>query len=112
MRSAGRCVWKSLLGRRSVATVYSLVGCPPLVDAVYLLVRRLDGGRRQIIAVRRTRSTVASLNLAHIRRTGARLGADEVHVIDGKACRQAYLDLVRLKEATRGNGRRRSSGAA
>ena len=45
-----------------------------------MLVARAYDGSQRILAVRRTRTGIPSLNLAAIRRTGARLGANEVHL--------------------------------
>lgn len=59
---------------------YRLTGCPPIGPGRYLLVRRNSDGCRQILAARRARHRVGSVNLAVIRRLGARLGATEVHI--------------------------------
>lgn len=78
----GRSTWCAASGRRTRHTIYSLIGCPPVASAVYLLIRRDAGGAPRVLAVRRTRSRFPSLNLARIRRAGARLGANEVHLHD------------------------------
>ena len=72
--------WSSGSGARLTHTVYSLIGCPAVKAATYLLVRRHSDGSCAVLAVRRTRSAAPSLNLARIRRAGARLGANEVHL--------------------------------
>lgn len=76
----GRSTWRAASGRRTRHTIYSLIGCPPVASAVYLLIRRDADGAARVLAVRRTRSRFPSLNLARIRRMGARLGANEVHL--------------------------------
>lgn len=72
--------WTGASGRRYVHTVYELLECPPLPAANYVLVRREPGARRQILSIGRVSDAAPSLNLAEIRRRGAELGADEVHV--------------------------------
>jgi hypothetical protein len=72
--------WTGASGKRYVHTVYELVECPPLPAANYVLVRREANGRRQILSIGRVSDAAPSLNLAVIRRRGAELGADEVHV--------------------------------
>lgn len=72
--------WRLAAGRVLRHTVYSLIGCPVVKAATYLLVRRHADGSCTVLAVRRTRSAAPSLNLAGIRRSGARLGANEVHL--------------------------------
>jgi hypothetical protein len=73
-------IWKGASGRRYAHTVYSLIECPPLPEATYVLVKRLDGGQRQVLHVGVVASEAPIYNLAGVRRRGARLGADEVHV--------------------------------
>lgn len=76
----GSQTWPLSSGSRLRHTVYSLIGCPTVKAATYLLVRRHADGSCDVLAVRRTRSAAPSLNLARIRRAGARLGANEVHL--------------------------------
>ena len=76
----GRTTWVSASRRRIAHTIYSLIGCPPVSSATYLLVHRAADGACRILAVRRTHSRFPSLNLARIRKAGARLGANEVHL--------------------------------
>lgn len=71
--------WEGASGSRYVHHVYSLIGCPQLPPAVYLLVGIEDGARR-VLHVGRIEHDAASLNLAEIRQRGASLGAAEVHV--------------------------------
>lgn len=72
--------WTGGTGRRYVHTVYSLVECPALVAGNYVLVRREDNGDRAVLAIGCASHEAASLNLAGIRRRGAELGANEVHI--------------------------------
>lgn len=72
--------WTGASGKRYVHTVYELVDCPALPAANYVLVRREPGARRKVLAIGRVDHSVPSLNLAEIRRRGAELGAQEVHV--------------------------------
>lgn len=72
--------WSGASGRRYVHTVYSLVECPAMPAGNYVLVHRDTDGRRHVLAIGRIGHAAASLNLAEIRRRGAKLGANEVHV--------------------------------
>jgi hypothetical protein len=78
---AARCqFWRGASGRRYVHTVYSLIECPPVPTAVYLLARRRDDGSRQVLHIASAESSAPTLNLARIRQVGATLGANEVHI--------------------------------
>lgn len=72
--------WRGASGRRYLHSVYSLIGCPALPRANYILVRRYDDGTRAALAFGQTRDETASLNLAHLRHQGAKCGANEVHI--------------------------------
>ena len=72
--------WSGATGRRYVHTVYSLVECPALASGNYVLVRRDENGDRSVLAIGSATHEAASLNLADIRRRGAELGANEVHI--------------------------------
>lgn len=72
--------WTGATGRRYVHTVYSLVECPALASGNYILVHHDDAGERQVLAIGSASHDAASLNLADIRRRGAELGANEVHI--------------------------------
>ncbi len=72
--------WRGASGRSFVHVVYSLIGCPMITKCSYLLVKRSEDGRRSVISVGSTVKNVPSLDLAHIRKTGALSGANEVHV--------------------------------
>jgi hypothetical protein len=78
---AARCqFWRGASGRRYVHTVYSLLECPPVPKASYLLARRNEDGSRQVLHIASGESGAPTLNLAEIRRMGATLGANEVHL--------------------------------
>jgi hypothetical protein len=72
--------WRGASGRRHLHTVYTLIGCPALPQANYILVRRHDDGSRTPLLFGQTKDDAATLNLAHLRHEGAKLGANEVHV--------------------------------
>ena len=98
LRPLGTATWSGASGRRVRHVVYSMIGCPPLGSATYLLVRHTQGARK-ILAVRATSSTFPGINLARIRRSGARFGANEVHVFRGARTdeerRELAADLAR-----------------
>jgi hypothetical protein len=72
--------WRGLSGRRYLHSVYSLIGCPALPQANYILVRRYEDGRREALSFGQTKDDIATLNLAHLRHEGAKRGANEVHI--------------------------------
>ncbi len=72
--------WRGASGNRYLHTVYSLIGCPAVPMANYILVRRDDDGRRVALALGQTKDDALSLNLAHLRHEGAKRGANEVHI--------------------------------
>jgi hypothetical protein len=72
--------WRGASGRRYLHSVYTLIGCPGLPRASYILVRRWDDGSRTPLAFGQTKDDAISLNLAHLRHQGAKLGANEVHI--------------------------------
>jgi len=73
-------VWRGASGERYAHSVYSLIGCPPLPVAGYILVRRDMRGGRTALRVGLSQSDAPTLNLARVRQRGAQLGANEVHV--------------------------------
>jgi hypothetical protein len=77
---AGLHFWRGASGRRYAHTVYSLIECPPLPRAAYLLIRRDPAGQRHVLHIGSGESSAPSLNLARLRQRGASLGANEVHV--------------------------------
>jgi hypothetical protein len=72
--------WRGASGRRYLHSVYTLIGCPALPRANYILVRRYDDGSRVALAFGQTKDDAATLNLAHLRHEGAKCGANEVHI--------------------------------
>jgi len=72
--------WHGASGRHYVHTVFSLIECPPVPQATYLLVRRDEDGGSRVLCIASSESDAPTLNLAHIRQRGATLGANEVHV--------------------------------
>ena len=77
----GSHFWRGKSGRIYRHTVTSLIGCPISARGAYVLVRITESGQRTMLCVGITDSDSPTLNLAHIRRRGARLGADEVHLL-------------------------------
>lgn len=72
--------WVGASGARYIHTVHTLFECPEMPDANYLLIRRDACGTQQVLAIGQTANEAPSLNLAEIRRLGATLGANEVHI--------------------------------
>ncbi len=72
--------WTGASGRRYRHTIHTLIACPVLPEANYLMVRREADGSRQVLRIARTRHQSMSLNLAEIRQCAARIGANEIHV--------------------------------
>lgn len=72
--------WSGASGQRYVHSVHSLIECPDVPASNYILVHRNHDGQRTVLAVGQATNEAPSLNLAEIRRRGARLGANEVHV--------------------------------
>ena len=59
--------WRGASGQRHLHTVYSLIECPPLPKATYLLVRRNDDTSRTVLHIGCGQSDAATLNLAQAR---------------------------------------------
>ncbi len=72
--------WRGQSGRRYLHTVYSLIGCPALPRANYVLIRREEDGSCTPLSIGQTMSDAVSLNLAQLRHEGAKAGASEVHI--------------------------------
>lgn len=87
--------WAGVSGERYVHSVFSLIECPEVPAANYVLVARDDMGRRRSLRVGRVEEDAPSLNLAHIRHVGATLGASEVHVhlLGGSIHRRRMIEL-------------------
>jgi hypothetical protein len=73
-------MWEGASRREYVHHVYSLIECPPLPQATYVLVRRDILGRCRALRVGVGRCEAPTLNLAEVRQRGAQAGANEVHV--------------------------------
>jgi hypothetical protein len=106
--------WRGASGLFYVHTIHTLLACPELGPAVYMLVRRTPSGRRVVLHVGRVEADAPSLNLAEVRWLGATLGANEVqvHLIAAKPGerRLIELDLRAGLLGTLGRGRARSAG--
>lgn len=74
------CLWVGASGSRYVHSVYSLLECPEISAANYVLVRRDARGAIAACSVGRVDRDSPSLNLAEIRHKGAVFGATEVHI--------------------------------
>jgi hypothetical protein len=72
--------WRGASGYRYLHSVFSLIGCPAMPRANYILVKRHEDGSRTPVAFGQTRDDAATLNLAHLRHEGAKRGANEVHI--------------------------------
>ena len=72
--------WRGASGTRYLHTVFALVECPLMAKVNYILVRRDRDGTRRPLDIGQTVSASDSLNLAHMRRRAALLGANEVHI--------------------------------
>lgn len=72
--------WRGVSGKRYLHSVYTLFACPELPRANYILVRRGAHGERTVLAAGQTTDEAESLNLAFLRHTGAKLGANEIHI--------------------------------
>lgn len=90
-------VWSGASGQRYEHSVYSLLECPPLPQAVYLLVHRHANGDLKVLYIAPALNDAPSLNLARIRQRGATLGANEVHAhlqaSSAETCRTIACDL-------------------
>lgn len=72
--------WRGASGTRYLHTVFALIDCPMMGKVNYILVRRDRDGTRRPLDIGQTVLDCDSLNLAHMRRRAALLGANEVHV--------------------------------
>jgi hypothetical protein len=59
---------------------FSLIDCPPVGRGNFVLLRRDENGSATLLAMGRLQQNSETLNLAQIRRLGAELGANEVHL--------------------------------
>ena len=101
--------WAGRSGETFIHMAYALVACPEVPRANYILVERAGDGRPYVLAVGRVENAAPSLNLAHIRRRGATLGANEVHVYvhpgNVRGRRRIEQDLKAAVSAARRRGR-------
>ena len=72
--------WRGASGHCYVHSVYSLVECPPLPAANFVLARKDTRGRTVNLTNGRVSHHAPTLNLAELRQLGAGLGASEVHI--------------------------------
>lgn len=72
--------WQGASGKRYIHSVYSLFTCPELPKANYVLVRREENGECTALSIGQTKDNASSLNLAFLRHSAAKLGANEVHI--------------------------------
>lgn len=77
---AGQQIWRGASGTLYVHAVTSLLFCPEMPKATYLLVHRDAEGMARVLRVGCLENVAQSLNLAQIRQVGAALGANEVHI--------------------------------
>ena len=63
--------WQGLTGERYLHSVYSLLECPELPKANYIMVRKLENGEAIPLYIGQTIGDTTSLNLAHIRQKAA-----------------------------------------
>lgn len=61
--------------------IHTLIGCPSVEFGTRYKFVRVVKGQRTTIAIGRAQTCHPSLNLANIRRRGARLGVQEIHLI-------------------------------
>ena len=78
-------IWRGASAKPYRCVVHSLLTCPRMVDALYILVRVREDGVRSVLHIARTRHRHGSLNLAEVRHLGAKLGASEIHIHLGGA---------------------------
>ena len=86
--------WRGASGRSFTHIVYSLIGCPAIPSGNFVLVQHGADGQRNVLGIGRTEASTASLNLARIRREGAGLGANEVHVYAAATTDQARAAIA------------------
>lgn len=96
--------WHGKSGERYLHTVYSLFDCPELPQANYILVKRLENGKRIPLKIGQIVEDSESLNLAFLRYHSACLDATEIH-IHMLADANAQRDLIEqdLLEGTHHN---------
>ena len=101
--------WRGASGRRYLHSVYTLIGCPALPRANYILVRRYDNGTCVALAFGQTKDDAVTLNLAYLRHEGAKIGANEVHIhllaetAEDRADVEADLTAAHMRRAAAAN---------
>jgi hypothetical protein len=70
-----------LVKQQSRVVVHTLVDCPIIPQGTRYKLVQVIGGKRSTLAIGRATSRYATLNLANVRRRGARLGIQEVHLL-------------------------------
>lgn len=84
VRSQNASKAHSAASKRSCApvepSVFSLIECPPVGRGNFILLKRAAGGGGELLAMGRLQQDCETLNLAHIRKLGAELGANEVRI--------------------------------
>lgn len=78
--SASMQFWVGASGQRYIHTVHSLLLCPEIPAVNYLLIHRTENGEQKVLAAGHTIHDAPSLNLADVRKHGATVGANEVHI--------------------------------
>lgn len=99
----GSYMWMGGSGRTYTCRVHTLRGCPMFPRAIAILVRRDGEDRRRIIAVLSCEHVSSSLNRAEVRRLGARIGANEVHLVASRTSRVARAGICDDLSATWGS---------
>lgn len=72
--------WRGASGQRYLHTVFPLLECPLMPKVNYILVACDRDGTRRPLDIGQTVSDADSLNLAHLRKRAAQLGANEIHI--------------------------------
>lgn len=94
--------WRGASGLRYLHTVFPLIDCPLMSKVNYILVQCDRDGTRRPLDIGQTVSDADSLNLAHLRRRAALLGANEIHIhfmsetVDERATVEADLSARQL----------------
>ncbi len=102
-RAARRVPLPAGSGVSAVSAVYSLLECPPVPASAIVFARR-EFGRLKVLALGEVAHGAPTLNLAEIRRRGALLGANEIHVRPLAAARRQRA-ITSAARSNRGPGR-------
>lgn len=93
-------MWMGGSGRTYTCRVHSLRGCPVFPRAIAILVRRDPDDNRRIIAVLSCEHISSSLNRAEVRRLGASIGANEIHLVASRTTRSTRTAICHDLSAT------------